>query len=194
MTTNSGDDLQWASALDATSVLMSIHDKDYRIVKATAALMSLLGRAPGKIIGHKCHRLIHGTSRPPTHCPCRRALKTRTHQSEDFLEPRLGMRLFVSCSPIFGRGGQPIGSVHVATKIGISTVSDEVLTNDLTGRQKQVLKLLCSGLRTKKIAAQLNISPRTVEFHRQRMMKMFSARSPAELITRILNENPALVW
>ena len=52
----------------------------------------------------------------------------------------------------------------------------------LSGRRKEVLHLLSDGCLVKQIANILGISPKTVEFHKYRMMKDFGAKSVAELI------------
>jgi DNA-binding NarL/FixJ family response regulator len=53
---------------------------------------------------------------------------------------------------------------------------------DLTLRQKEVLQLLVEGRSMKEAAFILNISPRTVAFHKYTMMEHLSLRSSAELI------------
>lgn len=52
----------------------------------------------------------------------------------------------------------------------------------LTARERDVLHNLVVGLSNKEIAVQLNISPRTVEIHRARVMGKLEARNYAELI------------
>jgi len=52
----------------------------------------------------------------------------------------------------------------------------------LTPRQREVLQLLAEGRSAKEIAAVLNISPRTVEFHKYRMMDDLGITSVAELV------------
>jgi DNA-binding NarL/FixJ family response regulator len=51
----------------------------------------------------------------------------------------------------------------------------------LTARQREVLQLLAEGHANKKIADILNISPRTVEFHKYKMMQDLGLHSTAEL-------------
>jgi DNA-binding NarL/FixJ family response regulator len=41
----------------------------------------------------------------------------------------------------------------------------------LTGRQREILQLIVEGLNTKRIAAILAVSPKTVEYHRMKLMK-----------------------
>jgi DNA-binding NarL/FixJ family response regulator len=53
-------------------------------------------------------------------------------------------------------------------------------TPKLTNRQKEVLQLLSQG--TKEIAESLHVSPRTVEFHRYRIMETLALRKAAQLV------------
>lgn len=52
----------------------------------------------------------------------------------------------------------------------------------LTLRQREILRLLVDGHSAKVIAARLDISPRTVEFHKYSMMETLGVSSNAELI------------
>ena len=52
----------------------------------------------------------------------------------------------------------------------------------LTLRQKEVLQLLAEGRSMKQVAFVLNVSPRTVAFHKYTMMEHLHIRSSAELI------------
>ncbi len=52
----------------------------------------------------------------------------------------------------------------------------------LTSRQRQVLQLLAEGRCVKEVASVLNISTRTVEFHKYSMMESLGLKSSAELV------------
>ena len=52
----------------------------------------------------------------------------------------------------------------------------------LTQRQREVLQLLVEGRSAREIAAVLQISPRTVEFHKYRMMEDLGIKTVADLI------------
>jgi DNA-binding NarL/FixJ family response regulator len=52
----------------------------------------------------------------------------------------------------------------------------------LTPRQREVLQLLTEGYSTKEIATILNISLKTVEYHKYRMMEDLGIKSSAELV------------
>jgi DNA-binding NarL/FixJ family response regulator len=51
----------------------------------------------------------------------------------------------------------------------------------LTEREREVLQLLAEGMRVKEAAAVLNVSPRTIEFHRYNMAKKLGVKTVAEL-------------
>jgi DNA-binding CsgD family transcriptional regulator len=57
----------------------------------------------------------------------------------------------------------------------------EKLRPELTARQREVLQLLAEGKSPKEIAAILNVSVRTVEFHKYRIMETVGAKTIAEL-------------
>ena len=52
----------------------------------------------------------------------------------------------------------------------------------LTTRQREVLKLLAEGRSMKEVAASLNLTVRTVAFHKYRMMEQLAIKTTAELI------------
>ena len=52
----------------------------------------------------------------------------------------------------------------------------------LTDRQREVLQLLAEGKSMKEAASTLNVAPRTVAFHKYRMMDKLGVKSSAELI------------
>lgn len=52
----------------------------------------------------------------------------------------------------------------------------------LTERQREILQLLAEGKSAKEVAAILNISPRTTEFHKYRIMENLGLKTSADLI------------
>jgi len=53
---------------------------------------------------------------------------------------------------------------------------------ELTPREREVLQLLAEGKSMKEVAAVLAISPRTVEFHKYRVMELLGVKTNAELV------------
>ena len=55
-------------------------------------------------------------------------------------------------------------------------------SRDLTKRQREVVQLLAEGRPIKEIAAILNLSEKTVEFHKHHVMEAFHIKSNADLV------------
>lgn len=64
-------------------------------------------------------------------------------------------------------------------------ISEHRPTAGLTGRERQVAKLMAEGLTSKQIARALGISPRTVDVHRARLMEKFGAKNSLALVARL---------
>jgi FixJ family two-component response regulator len=62
---------------------------------------------------------------------------------------------------------------------------------DLTPREREVLDLVAQGKANKVIAGDLNVSQRTVEIHRARVMEKMGASSLAHLVRMVIEANRA---
>ncbi len=63
-----------------------------------------------------------------------------------------------------------------------SLIQQRTSRNELTVRQREVLQLLAEGKSMKEVAAVLDLTPRTVAFHKYRMMEQLRLKSSAELV------------
>ena len=59
----------------------------------------------------------------------------------------------------------------------------------LTARQREVLQLLAEGHSMKEVATILRVSPRTVAFHKYRIMERLDIKTTAELIQFAIREH-----
>jgi DNA-binding CsgD family transcriptional regulator len=53
---------------------------------------------------------------------------------------------------------------------------------NLTPRQREVVQLLAEGRSMKEVASVLNVTPRTVAFHKYRVMEELNLKTSADLI------------
>ena len=60
--------------------------------------------------------------------------------------------------------------------------ADHAPGRELTPRQREVLQLLAEGRSMKEVASLLNLTPRTVAFHKYRIMAQLKVKSTAELV------------
>ena len=72
--------------------------------------------------------------------------------------------------------------------VGNRTDADSSVFSLLTARQREVLQLTAEGKSTKDIAAQLQVSVKTVESHRQKIMAKLDVHSIAELTKYAVRE------
>ena len=82
------------------------------------------------------------------------------------------------------RGGFYVTPLMTKGMVGsfIQNFKQRKSNNSLTLRQKEVLQLLAEGRSMKEVAFVLNVSPRTVAFHKYTMMEHLHIKSSAELI------------
>jgi DNA-binding NarL/FixJ family response regulator len=57
---------------------------------------------------------------------------------------------------------------------------------ELSAREREVLQLLAEGKSMKEVAGLLDISPRTVEFHKYRIMELLRVKTNAELVQQAI--------
>jgi DNA-binding NarL/FixJ family response regulator len=70
----------------------------------------------------------------------------------------------------------------------MSSTADKA-AHQLTPRQREVLQLLAEGKSMKEVANILNVTPRTVAFHKYRMMEQLKIKNNAELIQYAIRQH-----
>jgi DNA-binding CsgD family transcriptional regulator len=74
-------------------------------------------------------------------------------------------------------------STRFLKKIPLQAIADrEKPLEELTGRQCEILKLIAEGQNTKQIAAILKVSPKTVEYHRMKLMNCLNIHDVPGLV------------
>ena len=68
-----------------------------------------------------------------------------------------------------------------------STSEASKIQGHLTPRESLILAEIVRGQSSKEVARALEISPRTVEFHRANLLKKFGAKNTAELVRKFLS-------
>ena len=81
------------------------------------------------------------------------------------------------------------GRIYVTPSIDRTAVQTQMdragrdgLLTELTPRQREVLQLISEGRRSKEIAGILHLAPRTIEFHKNCIMKALGVHTTAELV------------
>ncbi|MFL6283507.1 MAG: response regulator [Pyrinomonadaceae bacterium] len=92
------------------------------------------------------------------------------------------------------RGGSYVTPLMTGDMVGsfVQNFKHMKEPHQLTLRQREVLQLLAEGRSMKEAAFMLNVSPRTVAFHKYTMMEHLHVRSSAELIQYALKNSVAV--
>ncbi|MCX5715159.1 MAG: ATP-binding protein [Candidatus Omnitrophica bacterium] len=108
---------EWQMTFDSISELVFIEDTDYTIVKVNKAFCNAIKLEPEEIIGKKCYEVLHRSDKPWPGCPFGKSLDDKTSHSQEVYDPRIGIPLLVSISPLLDHKGKMLGAVHIAKDI-----------------------------------------------------------------------------
>lgn len=108
---------EWVATFDAIQDLISIHDKDYRILKINKALARKFNSQPENLIGSRCFELLYNCSAPKCNCPHSRTLKTGAIADAEVDDMVFEGTYKVTTFPVYNDSGEVWASVHVARDI-----------------------------------------------------------------------------
>lgn len=149
------------------------------------ALTSMFGYQPGQLDGQS-FQLLYPTVDEFLRTGDRiiPVMNARGVYSDERIMRRANGELFwchVSGRAIDAR--EPLGA-------GVWTFEDvsekRPVTAELTPREREIAALLVEGKTSKMIARETDLSPRTVEMHRAKLMRKFSAATSSELVHKLM--------
>lgn len=85
-------------------------------------------------------------------------------------------------------GGAPMNAA-IARRVVSSFSKFKTPSENLTTREKEVLKLLCEGISYTIIARRMNVSPNTVHFHLKNIYKKLQVNSRHEAVMLVTRKN-----
>ena len=126
----------WTTTFDAISDFIFVIDKDSRIVRANKVFTDFLKMKQEDIVGEKCFRIVHGAEKPWPGCPHQQTIADRKTHTEEVFDPRIGLPLLVSTSPIYNDNGEFLGSVHIAKDISALKKAQQELRDKMSDMEK----------------------------------------------------------
>lgn len=107
----------WNRTFDAISDLAFIQDKNFKIIRVNRAMTKAFKLRAKDIVGRRCYQVLHKSSKPWANCPFEKTRVDKKPHTEEVIDPEISRPLLVTTSPIFGKDGQFLGSVHIAKDI-----------------------------------------------------------------------------
>lgn len=115
----------WRQTFDSVPDLISIIDSTYTIIRVNQAMADRFGLAPEKLVGCKCHEIVHDQAEPPSYCPHMIMLQDE-HEANRVIEvARLGGIFDVSVSPMADAQGNIKTCVHIMRDVTARKKAEE---------------------------------------------------------------------
>ena len=108
---------EWENTFNSTSDIVTLQDKEFRIVKINEAGRKTMGGQTGDIIGRHCYELFKGEDKPCPECPVAEAARTLKPCAREIVNEKLGRVFLVSGAPVLDEKGNLTHLTHVAKDI-----------------------------------------------------------------------------
>lgn len=108
---------EWQDTFDSITELISIHDREFNIIKANRAVADYFGTDVRHVVAAKCYEIFHCRDAPSPSCPCMMTIKDEQARREDFVDPGTKRTFGVSTFPYTSPDGKSIGAIRIARDI-----------------------------------------------------------------------------
>ena len=134
---------EWESTFDAIPDIITLQDKEMRIIRANQAAFEFFRLPPEKLLGRTCHSLFRGADQPCEGCPGQRAMHGLKKQCDDMEHKGIGRFFHVCAAPVLNPAGEFLYFVYIAH----DTTEQKKLELELFQAQKmEALGTLASGI------------------------------------------------
>ncbi|MFA4827925.1 MAG: ATP-binding protein [Thermodesulfovibrionales bacterium] len=108
---------QWQNTFDSITDLISIHDKEFNIVKANRAFMEYFGLTHEEMTSKKCYEFFHGTDLYAENCPHLITLNENRPETAEIINIKTSRIFRISTFPFYFPESDFKGSIHIARDI-----------------------------------------------------------------------------
>lgn len=145
----------WEETFYSINDAITIHDKDFNIIRANKAAEQVLNSSIGDVIGHKCYSVYHGCSCPPDGCPSCSVMNTGEPCTFEIFEPNLDKFVQIKAMPRLDKDGRIVGLIHIVQDISLRKKAEEE-KRKLEDQLKQMQKIEAVGTLAGGIAHDFN--------------------------------------
>jgi PAS domain S-box-containing protein len=135
----------WQETFDTITDMITVHDRDFNIIRANRAARETLGLPGLEGMKEKCHAYYHGTASPPADCQSCMSLQSGEPVVFERYEPHLDMHIEVRVIPSLGPGGEVSALIHIVRDIGKRKRAEQALLRE-KGRLDDITNSINCGL------------------------------------------------
>jgi PAS domain S-box-containing protein len=118
----------WELIFDSMPDLVALIDTNNIVVKANKAMRQWVNIGDQSLTGQSCNKLMHEDGCTVSNCPHVSLIKDGQPHSIELYEPKFGLYLNITTTPIFDAQNNLLGSLHIARDISIQKESEAKLT------------------------------------------------------------------
>jgi len=108
---------EWEETFDAVTDLITVRDRDYRIIRANKTAFKRYGLKPEQIIGKRCFEVFYQNNRPCEGCHVSKALEMKRPVSGERKSRYLNGIFRYHVFPIYDETGEMVGMVNLSREI-----------------------------------------------------------------------------
>jgi len=108
---------EWLKTFDAITDPITIHDKDFRVLRGNNVFFTKFNIKKERLRGKKCYEVFHGTNTPWHCCPLEKSIKSLKPEIQEIEDPHMGGSFLISVYPLKNESGETYGFVHLAKDI-----------------------------------------------------------------------------
>ncbi len=108
---------EWETTVDALQDIVTIQDREMRVVRANKAAHDLFGFRLGELKGRKCYEVFHHIKKPCEHCPVNETSNDHCPHTGTVYNSILDKTFSLSSFPLFDQHGKMHQLVHVARDV-----------------------------------------------------------------------------
>lgn len=118
----------WELIFDSMPDMVALIDLNNIVVKANKAMRQKVNVGEQSLIGNSCNKLMHENGCSISNCPHLSMINDRKPHNIEMYEPKFGLYLNISTTPIFDADNNLLGSLHISRDISHQKESEAQLT------------------------------------------------------------------